>query len=76
MTRFMTMMAKSEDTYYALLHGGGKGAPAPLPAVAPTVPVEEASVEIDDEDATNKLKTSKQSLNVPLANTVDTGLKV
>lgn len=57
--------------------GGGKGsAPAPVPMVAPTAPVEEASVEIDDADAKKKLKTSKQALKVPLAETVDTGLKV
>jgi len=56
---------------------GGKGsAPAPLPQVAPTAPVEEASVEIDDADAKNKLKTSKESLKIPLANTVNAGLKV
>ena len=58
-------------------NGGGKGAaPAPLPQIAPTAPVEEASVEIDDADAKNKLKTSKESLKIPLANTVNTGLKV
>ena len=44
--------------------------------ISPPVVKLPEEVEIDDEDATNKLKTSKQSLNVPLANTVDTGLKV
>jgi len=57
--------------------GGGKGSqPAEVAQVAPTAPVQEASVEIDDPEAKNKLKTSKQSLKVPLATTVDTGLKI
>ena len=52
------------------------GAPAQQPMVAPSAPVEEASVEIDDENAKNKLKTSKQSLKIPLAKMISTGLKV
>lgn len=57
--------------------GGGKGAqPQALPQVAPTAPVEEASVEIDEDADKKKLKTTKESLKIPLAETVDTGLKV
>ena len=60
-----------------MTYNKGKGnVPAPLPQIAPTAPVEEASVEIDDADAKNKLKTSKESLKIPLANTVNAGLKV
>ena len=55
--------------------GKGGGAPTPPPMVAPAAPVEEASVEIDDEQD-KKLKTSKKSLKIPLAENIDTGLKV
>jgi len=59
--------------------GGGKGSSpqiAPAPMVAPTAPVEEASVEIEDDAAKKKLETSKKQLKIPLAETKDTGLKV
>ena len=61
--------------------GGGKGAaPAPAPVIAPTAPVQEASVEIGedefDEDAKKKLKTDKGQLKLPLTPTENTGLKV
>lgn len=60
-----------------MTYNKGKGAaPAPLPQVAPTAPVEEASVEIDKDADKKKLKTTKESLKIPMAETVDTGLKV
>lgn len=56
---------------------GGKGAaPTPPPVIAPTAPVEEASVEIDDDDENKRLRTGKSSLKMPLATATDTGLKV
>jgi hypothetical protein len=50
-------------------------APTPPPTVAPTAPVEEASVEIED-DENKRLRTGKSSLKMPLATATDTGLKV
>lgn len=52
------------------------GAPTPPPTVAPTAPVEEASVEIDDDAENTRLRTGKSSLKMPLATATDTGLKV
>jgi len=58
-------------------HKKGGSAPDPAPLIAPTAPVEEASVEIDEaEDETTKLKTGKSSLKLPLVDTSTTGLKV
>jgi hypothetical protein len=57
--------------------GGGKGsAPAAQPMINPTPPVEEASVEIEDDATKKKLDTSKKQLKIPLAETQNTGLKV
>jgi hypothetical protein len=57
--------------------GGGKGsAPAPAPMVAPTAPVEEASVEMDDEEKTKKANTGKSTLKVPMEISEKAGLKV
>jgi len=44
--------------------------------VAPTAPVEEASVEIDDDVDKKKVKSTKQSLKVPLTAAPDTGLSI
>ena len=60
-------------------YGGGKGgasyeAPEPQPIVAPTTPVEEASVELDEEDDKKKLSTGKESLKIPLTTSPTTGL--
>jgi len=59
-------------------HKGGKAKePEKQPLIAPTAPVEEASVEIgDDEDKKKKTKTGKSALKLPLADTASTGLKV
>lgn len=78
MTRLMKVLSMRQDVYYALLHGGGgKGAaPEPVPMVAPTAPVEEASVEIDDDVDKKKVKSTKQSLKVPLTAAPDTGLSI
>ena len=54
--------------------GGGSQAAARIIAAAP--PVEEAGVEVDDDGARKRLKTSKKSLKMPLAETVNAGLKV
>lgn len=57
--------------------GGGKGsAPAPAPIIAPTAPVEEASVEIDEETKKDKLNTGKSTLKIPMAISEKAGLKV
>jgi len=44
--------------------------------VSPAAPVEEASVEIDDEQKKKKASTSKSSLKMPLAPVSNAGLKV
>ncbi len=49
-----------------------------MPMVAPTAPVEEASVDVGDEDDDDKkkLKTSKKSLKIPLVkDATNTGVK-
>ena len=56
--------------------GGGKGSSAPAPIIEPTPPVEEASVEIDEEDKKNKASTSKSALKVPMEISEKAGLKV
>lgn len=62
----------------AIIAGGGssKGPTPAQPQVQPTPAVEEASVEMDEDSKKKKLGTSKSQLKVPLAPTVDTGLKV
>ena len=59
-------------------HKKGAPTPEPAPLIAPTAPVEEASVEIEDsdEDKLKKIRTGKSSLKLPLADTGSTGLKV
>lgn len=59
--------------------GGGKSAPPPPPPqqqVAPTPPVEEASVKLEEDEGNKKLRTGKQKLKLPMSNTASTGLKV
>ena len=54
---------------------GGKGgsAPAPEPMVAPTPPVDEASVQLDDKTSDKKkLKTGKKSLKLGKVTTAPT----
>jgi hypothetical protein len=43
--------------------------------VAPTAPVEEASVEIGDEDKKKRARTGKAKLKVPMSTKTSTGLK-
>ena len=45
------------------------------PTVAPTAPVEEASVEIGDEEKKKRARTGKAKLKVPMATKSSTGLK-
>lgn len=54
-----------------------KDAPAPTvePMIAPTPPIEEASVEIDDKTK-KKVRTGKSSLKMPLSTSANTGLKL
>ena len=58
--------------------GGGKGSAVqtPAPIIAPTAPVEEASVEIDEETKKDKLNTGKSTLKIPMAISEKAGLKV
>ena len=49
---------------------------AAQPIVAPTAPVEEASVELDEESEKKKLNTGKSSLKMPVTTTPTTGLKI
>lgn len=60
--------------YMQLNKGGGKGSVVPPPTVAPTPAVEEASVEIEDEDKKKKLETGKKELKIPLSTAESTGL--
>ena len=77
--------------YYMCLHKGGKGATVSAqPIVAPSAPIDDASVQLsedDNESATKKkLKEGKGSLKIPLASqslnsgtttsSSNTGLKV
>jgi hypothetical protein len=64
------------DTSVISCFGGPKGNPPadPVPIIAPTPPVEEASVQMEDEDSTDKTKTSKKSLKVPLQTSQNAGL--
>ena len=54
-------------------YGGGKGggvkyeAPEPQPIVSPTPPIEEASVELDEEEKEKKTNSGKGQLKVPLS---------
>lgn len=74
---FFELVAMEGRHEYEAGGGGGKGAaPQALPQVAPTAPVEEASVEIDDGADKKKLKTTKESLKIPMTETVNAGLKV
>lgn len=50
--------------------------PEPQPMVAPSAPVEEASVEIEENDKKKKLKTGKSSLKMPITMAKNTGLKL
>lgn len=63
----------SDIQYYMVLNKGGKGATVSQPVVAPTPPVEDASVELD-EDADIKKKTGKSSLKIPLSTSSNTAL--
>lgn len=58
--------------------GGGKGSRPSAPPqkiVAPTPPVEEASVELDDESKKRK-PTSKGNLKIPLAEADTAGIRL
>jgi len=73
----MMLLKKLLEEVPTVYRGGGKGsAPAPQPLIAPTAPVEEAGVEIDDESDKKKIKSTKQSLKVPLTAAPNTGLNV
>ena len=74
----MMLLKKLLEEVPTVYRGGGKGAsaPAPQPLIAPTAPVEEAGVEIDDDVDKKKIKSTKQSLKVPLTAAPNTGLNV
>lgn len=63
-----------------LAGGGGKSAPTippPPPAVAPKPPVQEASVQLDENATKKRARTSKSTLKMPLASTASgTGLNL
>ena len=74
--RMMLLKKLLEEVPTVYRGGGGKGAaPAAQPLIAPSAPVEEAGVEIDDESDKKKIKSTKQSLKVPLT-APKTGLNV
>ena len=61
-------------------YGGGKGAsyqpPEPQPIVSPTPPIEEASVELDEEEKEKKTNSGKGQLKVPLSVGEKAGLNI
>ena len=62
--------------YYMVLNkGGGKGGTTTVtqPVVNPTPPVEDASVELEEDDNIKK-KTGKSSLKIPLSTSATTAL--
>ena len=72
----MTALIHGDNaTAYTTFNGGGKSAPTPPPMVAPAPPVEEASVELDEEGKRTRARTAKSSLKMPLVST-NTGLKL
>lgn len=76
MNKLIRAMADGLSPEDVLVYKGGKGTPPPTTAVAPTPPVEEASLEIEDPDKKKKLETGKSSLKMPMAPAKDTGLKI
>ena len=62
------------DYEFAFKKGGS--APEPQPVVAPVAPIEEASVELDEDDKKKKLKTGKSSLKMPTKIADNVGLKL
>lgn len=84
-SRFRELLRNNvvDVAYYMCLHKGGKGAVSAQPIVEPTPPVEDASVELSEDDNTKlRNKSGKATLKIPLAssslNTTssNTGLKV
>ena len=61
-------------------YGGGKGVsyqpPEPQPIVSPTPPIEEASVELDEEEKEKKTNSGKGQLKVPLSVGEKAGLNI
>ena len=62
-------------------YGGGKGGgsyqpPEPQPIVSPTPPIEEASVELDEEEKEKKTNSGKGQLKVPLSVGEKAGLNI
>lgn len=78
MNRLMKILAMGMLPEDACLYKGGKGsAPKPQPIIPPSAPVQDASVELeteDDENKTDKNKSSKSSLKVPLEISEKAGL--
>lgn len=59
--------------YYMVLNKNGKGATVSQPVIAPTPPVEDASVELEEDDNIKK-NTGKSSLKIPLSTSSNTAL--
>lgn len=75
MTRLMMAMIHGDNLEAMTTFNKGKGkAPTPPPMIAPAPPVEEASVEIDDNKKKRAL-TSKSRLKMPIMNAANVGLK-
>lgn len=89
-SRFRELLRNNvvDVAYYMCLHKGGKGATVSAqPIVTPTPPIDDASVQLSEDDSESatkkKLKEGKGSLKIPLASsslnsgtTSSTGLKV
>ena len=76
MTRLAKALLDGGDLFASTTFHKGKGkGPVQPPMVAPTPPVEEASVEIEDSKK-KKARTGKSALKMPLRSSKNTGLKL
>lgn len=64
------------DIKYYMQYNKGKGAVDTQPIIAPTSPVEEASVKLSEDDEKKKLSSGKSTLKIPLSTSAGVGLKV
>ena len=64
----------SDIKYY--MQYNKKGGAEAQPIIAPTTPVEEASVKLSEDDEKKKLAGGKSTLKIPLSTSTGVGLKV
>lgn len=64
------------DIKYYMQYNKKGGTTETQPIIAPTTPVEEASVKLSEDDEKKKLSGGKSTLKIPLSTASDVGLKV